>query len=159
MASKNILNRGGISRRQFLKYVGTGAGAAALVSSSPLLRAVAQGDAQKWTSGTVPSDINAPFNWTGWEGVGEVEKWQLAFDKFFQENYPKVAVTGNPGVEWNTYWTTLPAQLAGGTPIEMAWMHDSRVKTFGANGWLKPMDEYLTALLPMAGRTSSGQAR
>jgi multiple sugar transport system substrate-binding protein len=148
MTSKNILNGGGISRRQFLKHVGAGAAAASMLSSLPLLKALAQGDTEKWTSGTVPHDIKAPFNWTGWEGQGEIEKWQLAFDKFFKANYPNVQVTGNPGVEWASYWTTLPAQLAGGTPIDMAWMHDSRVKTFASKGWLKPLDEYLTAFAP-----------
>src|SRR5712691_8359479 len=138
MTSKNILNRGGISRRQFLKHVGAGAAAASMISSFPLLKMLAQGNAAKWTNGTVSHDIKATFNWTGWEGQGEIEKWQFAFDKFFKENYPNLQVTGNPGVDWNSYWTTLPAQLTSGTPIEMIWMHDSGVKTFAAQGWLKP---------------------
>ena len=81
MTSKNILNGGGISRRQFLKHVGVGAAAASMLNSLPLLKALAQGDTEKWTSGAIPHDIKAPFNWTGWEGQGEIEKWQFAFDK------------------------------------------------------------------------------
>jgi multiple sugar transport system substrate-binding protein len=135
------------SRRQFLKSIGAGAAAAGMLHAFPHMALLAQDDT-KWVSGSIPSDISATFNYTGWEGVGEVEKFQLHFDEFFKTYYPNVDVVGNPGVEWGSYWTTLPAQLAGGSPIDMCWMHDSRVQLFGDNNWLLPMDDYLATLPP-----------
>ena len=93
------------------------------------------------------------------ELAGEIEKWQFAFDKFFKENYPNLQVTGNPGVDWNSYWTTLPAQLTSGTPIEMIWMHDSRVKTFASKGWLKPLDDVFVAATAPSSMSRGGFTR
>lgn len=104
----------------------------------------------KWVSGDIPSDLSVPFNFTGWEGPGEVEKWTVSFDEFFSQNYPQVQQVGNTGVAWPEYWTTLPAQLAGGAEIDMVWMHDTRVQTFANNGWLTPLDDYL-AKFPIPG--------
>ena len=101
-----------------------------------------------WTCGTVDGDLAATFNFTGWEGPGEVDKFLLAFDEFFNANYPNIQQIPNTGVAWGDYWTTLPAQLAGGAEIDMAWMHDSRNDTFAENGWLLPLDEYLAACPP-----------
>ena len=88
-----------------------------------------------WTCGTVDPDTSAAITITGWEGPGEVDKFLLAFDEFFGEYYPNVEQILNTGVNWSDYWTTLPAQLAGGAEIDMAWMHDTRNDTFAANGW------------------------
>ena len=102
----------------------------------------------EWTCGNVPADISAPFNFTGWEGPGEVEKFTMTFDEFFQQYYPGITQVPNTGVAWSDYWTTLPAQLAGGAEIDMVWMHDSRNDTFAENGWLLPLDSYLEACPP-----------
>ena len=83
----------------------------------------------------VDPDTSAAITITGWEGPGEVDKFLLAFDEFFGEYYPNVEQVLNTGVAWGDYWTTLPAQLAGGAEIDMAWMHDTRNDTFAANGW------------------------
>jgi multiple sugar transport system substrate-binding protein len=101
-----------------------------------------------WTCGTVDPGIATPFSYTGWEGPGEVDKFTLAFDEFFEEYYPGVQQVPNTGVAWGDYWTTLPAQLAGGAEIDMIWLHDSRNDTFGENGWVLPLDSYLEACPP-----------
>jgi len=102
----------------------------------------------EWTCGTVDGDIAAPFNFTGWEGPGEVDKFLLAFDEFFETYYPNVQQVPNTGVAWADYWTTLPAQLAGGAEIDMIWMHDTRNDTFAENGWSTALDSYLEACPP-----------
>jgi multiple sugar transport system substrate-binding protein len=109
-----------------------------------LLSCLGVAQEETWVSGEVSSDLNAPFNFTGWEGPGEVEKWTMTFDEFFAANYPNVQQVGNTGVAWPDYWTTLPAQLSGGAQIDLVWMHDSRVQTFANNEWLLPLDDYLT---------------
>ena len=101
-----------------------------------------------WTCGTVDGDISAAITITGWEGPGEVDKFLLAFDEFFGAYYPNVEQVLNTGVAWGDYWTTLPAQLAGGAEIDMAWMHDTRNDTFAANDWLVNLDGYLEACPP-----------
>ncbi len=103
---------------------------------------------EEWTCGTVPFDISATFTYTGWEGPGEVEKFTMTFDEFFEANYPDIQQVPNTGVAWSDYWTTLPAQLAGGAEIDMIWLHDSRNDTFAANEWLIPLDSYLEACPP-----------
>ena len=100
-------------------------------------------DMVDWTCGTVDPDTDAAITITGWEGPGEVDKFLLAFDEFFEEYYPNVEQVLNTGVAWGDYWTTLPAQLAGGAEIDMAWMHISRNDTFASNGWLLNLDSYL----------------
>ena len=102
----------------------------------------------EWTCGDVPADISATFNYTGWEGPGEVEKFTMTFDEFFEANYPGIQQVPNTGVAWSDYWTTLPAQLAGGAEIDMIWLHDSRNDTFAENGWLTPLDDLLEACPP-----------
>ncbi|MDE2856502.1 MAG: extracellular solute-binding protein, partial [Chloroflexota bacterium] len=102
-------------------------------------------DMTDWTCGTVDGDMSGAITITGWEGPGEVDKFLLAFDEFFGEYYPNVEQILNTGVSWTDYWTTLPAQLAGGAEIDMAWMHDTRNDTFAANGWALNLDSYLEA--------------
>ena len=107
--------------------------------------ASAQDDMTDWTCGTVDGDQSAAITITGWEGPGEVDKFLLAFDEFFGEYYPNVEQVLNTGVAWSDYWTTLPAQLAGGAEIDMAWMHDTRNDTFADKGWILNLDSYLEA--------------
>lgn len=102
----------------------------------------------EWTCGSVDPNIATTFNFTGWEGPGEVDKFLLAFDEFFQTFYPNVQQVPNTGVAWDDYWTALPAQLAGGAEIDMMWMHDTRNDTFAENGWVLPLDGYLEACPP-----------
>ena len=103
-------------------------------------------DMMDWTCGTVDGDVSAAITITGWEGPGEVDKFLLAFDEFFETYYPNVEQVLNTGVAWSDYWTTLPAQLAGGAEIDMAWMHDTRNDTFAENGWALNLDSYLVNL-------------
>ena len=83
-----------------------------------------------------------------WEGEGEMRKWLLHINKFFNTYYPSVKQTIDWGVDWNDYWTKLATLLAGGSPMEMVWMHDSRVKTFASRDFLTPLDDYLAAYVP-----------
>jgi multiple sugar transport system substrate-binding protein len=101
-----------------------------------------------WLTGQVPPTESGVFRITGWEGEGEMRKWLLHIDRFFNKYYPNMEVDVNWGVPWGDYWTTLPAQIAGGGEIEMIWMHDSRTHVFGTMGLMLPLDEYLDTYTP-----------
>lgn len=141
------------NRRIFLQQMGLGAAgmamlaacAPAAVPGAPTAAPAADETRSEWVTGNVPKDTTASFSYTGWEGEGEMRKWLFHFDNFMQENYPNVTMNADWGVPWGEYWTKLPTQLAGGAPIDMCWMHDTRAKTFAANGWLMPLDDYLAA--------------
>jgi multiple sugar transport system substrate-binding protein len=72
----------------------------------------------------------------------------LHIGNFFDTYYPNVEWTCDWGVSWGEYWTKLATQLAGGAPLEMVWMHDSRVQTFASRNLLLPMDDWLSAFTP-----------
>ena len=148
-----LWNQRKTNRRSFLKQLGVGAAGLGLLSacapggapapaaessSAPVART-------EWVTGNIPSDIAVDFSYTGWEGEAEMRKWLLHFDNFFSQNYPNVTVNGDWGVPWGEYWTKLPTQLAGGAPVDMAWMHHTRAKTFAANDWLLPLDDLLAS--------------
>jgi len=144
------------NRRQFLKAMGLGASAAFLAAcqapatTAPTQAAVAVPVTRsEWVSGKVPADLVSTFKYTGWEGEGEMRKWLFHFENFFGENYPNVSVEGDWGVPWGDYWTKMPTQLAAGAAIDMMWMHDSRCQTFAANEWLLPLDDYISAFMPL----------
>nr|NIP22737.1 extracellular solute-binding protein [Phycisphaerae bacterium]NIW97115.1 extracellular solute-binding protein [Phycisphaerae bacterium]NIX26552.1 extracellular solute-binding protein [Phycisphaerae bacterium] len=156
------------NRRQFLKQVGLGglgvAGVSILGACAPAVtqtqvvketvevekivevEKVVEVEAQSpWITGLVPSDLDVTFNYSSWEGEGEMRKWLLHFDNFFTKFYPNVNVQGDWGIPWGDYWTKMPTQLAAGAVIDMMWMHDTRAPSFANNGWLMPMDELLNA--------------
>jgi multiple sugar transport system substrate-binding protein len=143
-------------RRRFLKVMGMGAASAALLSAcqpaaSPAPAAAqpaAGGPHSDWVTGKLPADLAVDFRYSSWEGEEEMRKWLLHFDNFFKANYPNAKVQGDWGIDWDEYWTKLPTQLAAGAVIDMMWMHDTRCKTFAANGWLQPLDDYLAAFTP-----------
>ena len=83
-----------------------------------------------------------------WEGEGEMRKWLLHINKFFNTYYPNVKQTIDWGVAWDDYWTKLATLFAGGSPMEMVWMHDSRVKTFASRDFLTQLDDHLAAYVP-----------
>ncbi len=159
------------NRRQFLKQVGLGglgvAGVSILGACAPAVtqtqvvketvevekivevEKVVEVEAQSpWITGLVPSDLDVTFNYSSWEGEGEMRKWLLHFDNFFTKFYPNVNVQGDWGIPWGDYWTKMPTQLAAGAVIDMMWMHDTRAPSFANNGWLMPMDELLNAYTP-----------
>jgi multiple sugar transport system substrate-binding protein len=154
----NSLYQRQISRRRFMQQLGMGAASMALLSAcqptapaaAPTSAAAgAAGPKSEWVTGKIPGDAQATFSYTSWEGEEEMRKWLVHFDKFFSENYPNVTVNADWGIPWGEYWTKLPTQLAGGAPIDMCWMHDTRAKTFASNGWLLPLDDFLAEFAPM----------
>jgi len=96
-----------------------------------------------WLTGLVSPDAIGDFDMTSWEGEGEMRKWLLHVGKFFSKYYPNMEWNLDWGVDWVEYWTKLPTLLAGGTPLEMVWMHDSRVHTFASRDLLLPLDDLL----------------
>ena len=155
--NKSAFYRQRYNRRIFLQQLSLGAaGMAMLAACSPTSAPVAAPPAaessgatrSEWVTGNVAQDASFTFSYTSWEGEAEMRKWLLHFDNFFKENYPNATVNADWGVPWGEYWTKLPTQLAGGAPIDLAWMHDSRGKTFAANGWLLPLDDFIGAFPP-----------
>lgn len=154
------------SRREFLKLAGglTGAGLLAACGATPtpeviekevvvtkeveVIKEVEVPAADPWLTGNVPPDSAAPFRIMSWEGEGEMRKWLLHINRFFDTYYPNMEVEVDWGIAWGEYWTKLPTQLAGGAEVEMAWMHDSRNHTFASRDLLLPLDDYLAAYPP-----------
>jgi multiple sugar transport system substrate-binding protein len=148
-----------MNRRDFLRYTAIAAGSgflaacvappAGTASQAPAAStaAVAAAD-DTWRTGLVAPDLTADFRMMSWEGEGEMRKWLLQIDKFFESYYPNVNHTIDWGVAWGDYWTKLPTLLAGGSPLEMVWMHDTRVKTFASRDFLVPLDDYLASYTP-----------
>jgi multiple sugar transport system substrate-binding protein len=139
------------SRRDFVK-VGTGlVGAALLSACAPtptpqVVEKVVEVAAQDpWLTSLVKSDATGDFRIMSWEGEGEMRKWLLHIGKFFSKYYPNIKWNLDWGISWDDYWTKLPTLMAGGSPIEMVWMHDSKVHTFAAREFLLPLDDLLTA--------------
>lgn len=148
------------NRRQFLKTMGASAlgaaflGACTAPGAAPTSggeggESVATITQNEYAQGNIPADLSASFKYTGWEGEAEMRKWLLHFDNFFGTNYPNVDVQGDWGVPWSDYWTKMPTQLAAGAEIDMMWMHDSRCKTFAANDWLAPLDDFIESFPPI----------
>ena len=150
--------RHSVSRRDFLRI---GAGVAGLgvmaacttVPAAPATEptaaaAVESGEIDPWLTGNVPRDTGGPFRMMSWEGEGEMRKWLLHIGNFFEQYYPEVEWEVDWGVAWNEYWTKLPTLLAGGAPLEMVWMHDSRLQTFSTRDLLLPMDDWLSVYTP-----------
>lgn len=148
-----------INRRRFLQLMSAGVAGTALLSAcqpgaAPATTPAASGGAavtgprSEWVTGNIPADIAVPFKYTGWEGEAEMRKWLLHFDNFFKANYPNVDLQGDWGVPWGDYWTKMPTQLAAGAEIDLMWMHDSRAKTFAANGWILALDDFLASFMP-----------
>jgi ABC-type sugar transport system, periplasmic component len=82
-----------------------------------------------------------------WEGKDEVKKWNFHLGNFFKR-YPDMKWQVDFGVEWETYWTKLQTLIAGGAPLDMAWMHDTRSALFASQGLLEPLDDYLSKDIP-----------
>jgi multiple sugar transport system substrate-binding protein len=100
--------------------------------------------ADPWVTGLIAPDIAGEFNMVSWEGEGEMRKWLLHIGKFFTTYYPKVKWNLDWGIDWNNYWSKITTQIASGTPIEMMWMHDSKIHAFATRNLLVPMDDWLT---------------
>src|SRR5690242_10128341 len=129
-----------INRREFLRASAMATGAGLLAACAPqtvtknveVTREVVKEVAPKdpWVTGLVSPDLTGEFNMVSWEGEGEMRKWLLHIGKFFSKYYPKVKWNLDWGISWNDYWSKITTQIAGGTAIDMMWMHDSKVHAF-----------------------------
>jgi multiple sugar transport system substrate-binding protein len=100
----------------------------------------------QWTAGKTPATNADQFYIMSWEGKGKIEKWQLGVLTFFQAYYPKIKLQFDWGIPWGEYWTKLPTILAGGAPLDMCWMHDTRGPTLSSQGALLAMDDFFKQL-------------
>ncbi len=99
--------------------------------------------ADPWLTGLVKPDVAGDFHMLSWEGEGEMRKWLLHIGKFFSKYYPNIKWTLDWGISWGDYWTKVVTQIAGGTPLEMIWMHDTRCPSYSSRGILLPLDDWL----------------
>ena len=147
-----------LSRRDFLRIgagvTGLGILSACTVPAAPAAAPTtaaapeAAAGTWPWSTGNVMQDTGGPFRMMSWEGEGEMRKWLLHIGNFFEQYYPNMEWEVDWGVSWAEYWTKLPTLLAGGAPLEMVWMHDSRLQTFASRDLLKPMDDWLSVFTP-----------
>ena len=107
------------------------------------------------------SDLSGTFRALSWEGEAEMRKWLLHMNTFFDTNYPDMELQIDYGISWEEYWTKLQTTIAGGAPLDMCWMHDSRCPSYAALGMLMPLDEFIaeSAAGGMAGRLLSVAGR
>jgi multiple sugar transport system substrate-binding protein len=137
MSSAKKQDRQKLSRREFIKV-----GAAGLAGASILSAKIVSAQ-DPWLTGEVSPDTSGPFRMMSWEGEGEMRKWLLHTKRFFDKYYPNMEWNNDWGLSWDEYWTKLSTLLAGGSPLEMVWMHDSRLHVFADRELLLPLDDYL----------------
>ncbi len=94
------------------------------------------------------SDLTGTFRAMSWEGEAEMRKWLLHMNTFFEDNYPDMELQIDYGISWEEYWTKLQTTIAGGAPLDMCWMHDSRCPSYAALGMLMPLDEFIAGSPP-----------
>ncbi|MEM7535458.1 MAG: sugar ABC transporter substrate-binding protein [Chloroflexota bacterium] len=100
-------------------------------------------EAARWLTGTVDREISGDFKIMSWEDEGEIRKFLLHIDEFFEKFYPGMTPEVEWGVPWGEYWTKLPTLMAAGTPPDMAWQHQSRGKVFPDKGWSVDLTDYI----------------
>ena len=104
--------------------------------------------AQKWLTGLVDRDTSGDFKIMSWEDEGEIRKFLLHIESFFEEFYPNMEPEIEWGIPWGEYWTKLPILMAAGTPPDMAWQHQSRGEVFPDKGWSIELTDYIEAYPP-----------
>ena len=87
--------------------------------------------------------MTGDFKIMSWEDEGEMRKFLLHIDRFFETFYPGMEPEIEWGVPWGEYWTKLPTLMAAGTPPDMAWQHQSRGKVFPDKGWSVELTDYI----------------
>lgn len=147
-----------LSRRNFLRLAATattGLAMAACVAPVAPASAPAQApaganaeEAKKWLTGQVAADTAGDFKIMSWEDEGEMRKFLLHIDQFFQSFYPGMTPEIEWGIPWDEYWTKLSTLMAAGTPPDLAWQHQSRGKVFPAKGWSVELTDYISAYPP-----------
>jgi multiple sugar transport system substrate-binding protein len=83
-----------------------------------------------------------------WEDEGEMRKFLLHIDTFFNNFYPDMEPEIEWGVPWAEYWTKLPTLMAAGEPPDLAWQHQSRGKVFPDKGWSIDLTDYIAQWPP-----------
>jgi ABC-type glycerol-3-phosphate transport system substrate-binding protein len=72
----------------------------------------------------------------------EIDQWrELAAD--VTKKFPHITVTLET-IDWNNYWTKLPAQIAAGNTQDILYMQNLRTKGFVTKGCI-PLDDYVKA--------------
>ena len=77
------------------------------------------------------------------KATNECETIQILTNAFNAENGKGIEVTRLGGAEWNTYYDTLNAAYAGGSPPDVAVMHGSSLTNYAKRNLLLPLDEAL----------------
>ncbi len=75
------------------------------------------------------------------KAVGECPIITTLTNKFNAENKWGIQVERLGGAAWNTYYLTLNAAIAGGTPPDVAVMHGSSLVDYARRGLLLPLDK------------------
>jgi ABC-type glycerol-3-phosphate transport system substrate-binding protein len=78
-----------------------------------------------------------------WESEKEMAKWKVHINDFFNKYHPKMTPQVDYGINFNNYWTKLQTAVAGGSQLDMCWMHISRAQLFAAQGLLEPLDDHI----------------
>ena len=156
-----------LSRRDFLKWssmLSAGAVLAACVPQAPAgdgadtastttdsavkTRTASDDEVAQWLTGNVPAEQSGDFKIMSWEDEGEIRKFLLHINQFFDTFYPNMEPEIEWGIPWGEYWTKLPTLMAAGTPPDMAWQHQSRGKVFPDKGWSVDLTEYINSWPP-----------
>lgn len=147
-----------LSRRSFLRFTATAAAGMAMVAcvapvapaAAPTAASMAESseEARRWLTGNVAPDTTGDFKIMSWEDEGEMRKFLVHIDRFFQNFYPGVTPEIEWGIPWGDYWTKLSTLMAAGTPPDLAWQHQSRGKVFPAKGWSTDLTDYIAAYPP-----------
>jgi multiple sugar transport system substrate-binding protein len=103
---------------------------------------------ESWVSGNVPRETQGPFRIISWADEHEMRASMEQTNLFFQDYYPNMKVEFEWGIPWNDYWTVFLTQIAAGTPVEMAWQHDTRGHVLPEKGVIRALDDYLAAFPP-----------
>lgn len=98
--------------------------------------------------GLAPADTSGTFSAMSWESEEEMQKWLQYLNEYLDDHYAEVKLEPDYGLPWNDYWTKLQTSIAGGAPPTMAWMHDSRAKSFASLDLLEPLDDFIAELAP-----------
>ncbi|MEM7034882.1 MAG: extracellular solute-binding protein [Chloroflexota bacterium] len=156
-----------LSRREFLKWSSVVSAGAALAACAPVPAGDTGGDTAasssdgamvermatdeevaQWLTGKVPADQAGDFKIMSWEDEGEIRKFLLHINQFFDTFYPGMEPEIEWGIPWGEYWTKLPTLMAAGTPPDMAWQHQSRGEVFPSKGWSTDLTDYINTWAP-----------
>jgi len=102
----------------------------------------------EWTMGVVDPQITGTFKIMSWESAFQFKKWNRIIGTFFNKFYPNIKVQLDWGISFGNYNTKLPVLLAGGSPPDLIWMHDTRVKSFASIGLIQNLDPFIDFFKP-----------